>query len=57
MKRYLVVPPIPDGYQWWKIADTQSEIMPNFEVATFAASMPFAEEETRKLCRRLNKLG
>lgn len=54
MDRYVVTAPVRHGYQWWNIADTQSRIMENFAMATFAASMPNAEVEARGVCERLN---
>lgn len=55
MDRYVVTAPVRHGYQWWNVADTQSRIMENFAVATFAASMPNAGVEARALCQRLNE--
>lgn len=52
--RYILDPPVPNGEAWWDIADTESEIEPNFEVASFSIHMPNAEQEARSLCDRLN---
>lgn len=54
MKRYRLLPPVPDGLAWWYIADTQSDVMPNFAVAEFSIHMPNAEQEAARLCDRLN---
>jgi hypothetical protein len=53
-KRYIVTHPVPQGYAWFRVADTQSDVMPNFEVATFYKDMPGAEAEANDLCERLN---
>lgn len=52
--RYVVTEPVPDGYQWWDIADTQNKSMRNFVVASFSVLIPGAENEARSLCARLN---
>ncbi len=52
--RYVVTPPIPEGNQWWYVVDTESDLMPNFQVASFFAGMPNAGREAAGLCGRLN---
>lgn len=53
--RYIIIPPVPDGDAWWYVNDTQSEIYPNFTMATFYRECPNAEAEARALCDRLNE--
>lgn len=54
MSRYVLTAPVKHGTCWWRVADRESPIMPNFGVADFAESMPNAEAEARSLCDRLN---
>ncbi len=53
--RYIVTKPVEGGYAFWNVADTQSEIMPNFAVATFSVHMPNAGREAYDLCEKLNR--
>lgn len=52
--RYMVTEPVPGGYAWWNIRDTESKVMPNFSVASFSIHMPGAEHEARRICANLN---
>jgi chromosome condensin MukBEF ATPase and DNA-binding subunit MukB len=54
-ERYILTAPVKGGTCWWNVADTESPIMQNFAVASFAESMPDAFREARQLCDRLNK--
>lgn len=53
--RYKLVKPIPNGYAYYDVADTQSSIMPNFVVASFSVRMPGAAREARLLRTKLNR--
>lgn len=52
--RYRLLAPVPGGYAFWAIADTQSAIMPNFAVVTISKHCPGAESLARLV---LEKLG
>ena len=53
--RYFVTEPVPGGYAWWDVADRNSEVMPNFAVATFYKDLPDAGRMAHDLCDKLNR--
>ncbi len=49
--RYKLIPPVPGGYGWWDVQDTDR----NVTIASFSALyMPTSEHEARTLCNKLN---
>jgi hypothetical protein len=52
--RYLVIPPVSNGYACYKVIDRQSEIMPNFALAIISQRMPGARDEAYTVADRLN---
>ena len=54
--RYIVTKPVegPEGNPWWGVADTESETMENFAVATFFKDLPDAGKMAYDLCDKLN---
>jgi hypothetical protein len=47
--------PVPNGYAYFNVIDRESEIMPNFAVATFSSAFAqCARDEAYFLAARLN---
>ena len=42
--RYKIIKPVPGGDQWYTIADTESEVMPNFGVVSVSNTIPTAHD-------------
>jgi hypothetical protein len=53
--RYIITPPKNNGGWWWYVVDTEDELMPNFYVASFSASLGQSEMWARLLCDQLNR--
>lgn len=53
-KRYGVTEPIEGGYSYFNVFDRDSNVMPNFTVATFSNEIPTARDEANGFCDRLN---
>lgn len=47
--RYRVIPPVPNGYAWWGVIDTQKE---NTEIVRIYYEIDFAE----KVCKRISEI-
>jgi len=52
--RYRVTDPVDGGYAYFDVIEPESNIMPNFAVATIWKGMPNARNEAYALCARLN---
>ena len=52
--RYIVTEPVPGGYAWWDVRDTQDPHMPNRPVISVAKDLSRAEFLVRNECERLN---
>lgn len=52
--RYRINSPIPGGYQYWDVIDTESEVMPNFPVASLSVHMPGAAQEADRIWKKLS---
>ena len=52
--RYKITTPIENGYNWFRIVDTESDVMPNFDVAQVYIGVPDAETLAKAVCYVLN---
>ena len=52
--RFKVISPVPGGYAFWNVIDTEDPALSNFAVATFYKGFPFAKAMAETACRLLN---
>ena len=56
-ERYKVTIPVPGGYAWWDVIDTESHDYfgeDNFAIVTVSIHTPNAEAIARFICNKLN---